>query len=107
MPIPQPSTALANREKLHATLHALLPKLREQYGVHALWLFGSRQRGTARPDSDLDVLVEFDDRPLSLFKFVELENHLSDALSLRVDLVEKQTLKPAIGRHILEEAVPV
>jgi predicted nucleotidyltransferase len=51
--------------------------------------------------------VEFEDRPLSLLKFIELENRLSDVLGLRVDLVEKQSLKPAIGRHILQEAVPV
>lgn len=82
----------------------MLPTLHERYGVLAVWLFGSRLRGEARPDSDLDVLVEFDDRPLSLLKFVELENYLSDALGLRVDLVEKQALKPRIGRRILTEA---
>jgi uncharacterized protein len=107
MPNSQPPSLLTDPKTVHATLHTLLPQLREQYGVQALWLFGSRRRGTARPDSDLDILVEFDNRSLSLFKFIELENHLSDALSMRVDLVEKQTLKPAIGRHILEEAMPI
>jgi len=91
-------------ERIRAQLRTMLPALRERYGVSAIWLFGSRLRGEARPDSDLDVLVEFDDRPLSLLKFVELENYLSDALGLRVDLVEKQALKPRIGRHILAEA---
>lgn len=63
-------------------LHAALPDLRERYGVRGLWVFGSRRRGEARPDSDLDVLVELDDRP-------------------------KKSLKPAIGRRILREAMPV
>ncbi len=64
-------TSPADSEKAHVTLRALLPELKEKYGVQSLWLFGSRQRGTARPDSDLDILVEFDERSLSLFKFIE------------------------------------
>jgi hypothetical protein len=84
-----------------------LRDLERVYGVQALWLFGSRVRGEDRPDSDLDVLVELDERPLSLLKFIELENRLSDALGLRVDLVEKSMLKPAIGQRVLSEAVPV
>ncbi len=94
-----------------ALIHALqahLPELRQAYGVRTLGVFGSHVRGEARADSDLDVLIEFDEqRPVSLFQFVELENRLSDLLGLRVDLVEKATLKPVIGRHILAEVVPV
>ncbi len=41
------------------------------------------------------------------FESVQLENYLSDVLDVRVDLIEKQSLKPAIGRHILKDAVPV
>jgi uncharacterized protein len=90
------------------TLQAHLPELQQAYGVRTLGVFGSHVRGEARLDSDLDVLVEFDEqRPLSLFQFVELENRLGDLLGLRVDLVEKATLKPVIGRHILAEVVPV
>lgn len=88
-------------------LRANLPDLQKKYGVRGLWVFGSRLRGDARPDSDLDVLVEFDDRPLSLLKFIEIENRLSDLLGIKVDLVEKKALKPLIGRRILQEAVAV
>jgi len=84
-----------------------LPELRERYGVRSLWLFGSHVHGSQHKRSDLDVLVELDDRPLSLLRFVELEHRLSDLLGHKVDLVEKNTLKPAIGRHILKEVVPV
>jgi hypothetical protein len=51
-------------------------------------------------------LVTFS-KPPSLFKFVRLENHLSDTLGVKVDLVMKDSLKPAIGKHILREAVSV
>jgi hypothetical protein len=89
------------------TLRVHLPKLREHYGVRTLGVFGSYVRGEQRPRSDLDLLVEFDARPLTLIQVIALEQHLSDLLGVKVDLVEKKTLKPAIGRHILQEVVPV
>jgi predicted nucleotidyltransferase len=88
-------------------LRSLLPDLRARYGVRSLGVFGSYVRGEQGPHSDLDLLVEFDDRPLSLFDFVRLENEVSDALNLKVDLVEKRALKPYIGQHILAEVVAV
>jgi uncharacterized protein len=38
---------------------------------------------------------------------LELENVLSDALGMKIDLVMKDALKPAIGKHIMQESVPV
>jgi len=89
------------------TLRVHLPELREQYGVRTLGVFGSYVRGEQRPRSDLDLLVAFDARPLTLIHVIALEQHLSDLLGVKVDLVEKKILKPAIGRHILQEVVPV
>jgi len=40
---------------------------------------------------------------MELLKFIALENYLSDLLGVKVDLVEKQALNPAIGRHVTEE----
>jgi len=96
-----------NVEQLLSTLRAHMPELREQYHVRNLWAFGSYVRGEARKRSDFDLLVEFDDHPLTLLKFIHLENYLSDLLGGKVDLVERSVLKPAIGRYILEEVVPV
>ncbi len=98
---------MSNAQNFIRVLQAHLSELQRTYGVRTLGLFGSFVRGEERSASDLDVLVEFDDRPLSLFQFIELEHHLSDLLGVRVDLVEKAALKPAIGRHILAEVVPV
>ena len=70
-------------------------------------VFGSYVHGEQGPDSDLDLLVEFDDRPLSLLDVLRLENEISDALGLGVDLVEKRALRPHIGQRILAEVVPV
>jgi uncharacterized protein len=89
------------------TLRATLPELRDRYGVISLGVFGSYVRGEQTPDSDLDLLVEFDHRPLTLLQFIALEYELSDRLQLKVDLVEKTILKPKIGERILQEIVPL
>lgn len=86
-----------------AVLREQMPELRRRYGVRYLGIFGSWVRREQTKASDLDLLVEFDDRPLSLFDFISLENHLGDLLGIKVDLVEKNVLKPYIGRHILRE----
>jgi uncharacterized protein len=86
------------------TLRQELPKLRTKFHVQYLGLFGSYVQGTPRRDSDLDVLVEFAEEP-GLFGFIELEDHLSSLLGVKVDLVMKDTLKPRIGQQILNEVV--
>lgn len=92
--------------KIIESLRRQLPELRERYRVESLSVFGSFLRSEQRPDSDLDVLVTFDEVP-SLLKFIELENYLSDTLGVKIDLVMKDALKPHIGQHILSEAVMV
>ncbi len=87
-------------------LRQSLPELAEQYHVHSLDVFGSFVRNEQTAASDLDVLVTFGKTP-GLLEFVSLENHLSDLLGVRVDLVMKKALKPRIGANILREAVPV
>jgi uncharacterized protein len=87
-------------------LQQQLPALRESYRVQSLGIFGSYVRREQRADSDIDVLVTFDEVP-SLLTFIELEQHLSDTLGVKVDLVMRDGLKPAIGQHILREVMPV
>lgn len=75
----------------------------ERYGVTSLGLFGSFVRNEQTDQSDLDLLVEINNPKMSLLKFVELRNHLTDLLGVEVDLVEKETLKPILGKRILQE----
>jgi predicted nucleotidyltransferase len=82
------------------------PTLAERYGVETLEVFGSYVRGEQKGNSDLDVLVTFREAP-SLLTFIGMENYLSDVLGVKVDLVMKDTLKPAIGQHVLREAMAV
>jgi hypothetical protein len=88
------------------TLRQHLPELAEKYHVRSLEVFGSYVRNEQTAESDLDVLVTFDETP-DLFQFIELEDRLSEILGLKVDLVVKRTLKPLLEKDILREAVPV
>lgn len=83
-----------------------MPLLREQFSVSKLEVFGSYVRHEEKEGSDLDILVTFSETP-SLFKFIRLENKLSDLLGIKVDLVMKNSLKPEIGKRILRETEPV
>jgi uncharacterized protein len=87
-----------------ATLRTALPDLRQQWPIRKLALFGSRVRDDARPDSDLDVLVEFSG-PVALSSFLALEEKLAAITGLRVDLVTAASLKPYIGERVRAEAV--
>jgi predicted nucleotidyltransferase len=93
-------------EKFKAILHQQLPALTEQYNIATLEVFGSYVRHEEKTNSDLDILVTFSKAP-SILKFIQLENHLSDLLEVKVDLVLRDSLKPAIGKRILSEAEPV
>jgi predicted nucleotidyltransferase len=93
--------------RVKRVLRRHLPEMQSRYKVKSLGLFGSYVRGEQRRRSDLDVLVEFGDPNLSLIKFIEMENYLSDLLGVKVDLVEKPRLKPRIGERILQEVVPL
>ena len=59
------------------------------------WLFGSYARGEETPESDVDILVEFDhSSPIGLFAYARMWRELQERLGLGVDLVEEGTLKP-------------
>lgn len=74
--------------------------------MKSIGFFGSYVRGEQKRSSDLDVLVEFSE-PIGLFKFIELEDFLTEKLGVKVDLVMRDSLKPRIKESILKEAVYV
>ncbi|HOO54139.1 MAG TPA: nucleotidyltransferase family protein [Methanothrix sp.] len=104
-----PTTMHSDRPSLDEIVRALreiMPDLALRYGVKHLGVFGSYVRGEADEESDLDILVEFEDPP-TLWEFIRLERELGDKLGVKVDLVMKKTLKPGIGEAILKEVVAV
>lgn len=85
----------------------ILPLL-EPYGVQRLALFGSVARGEETPESDIDILVEFEEPrrlALGLFEWVRLEDELARRLGKKVDLVSAKALKPRIRPHVKADMV--
>jgi hypothetical protein len=76
-------------------------------GVRRLALFGSVLRNQARPDSDVDLLVEFAPGQKSFDRFLALCDLLETRLGHRVELVTTEALSPFLGPHILAEATDV
>lgn len=95
-------------DEIKGTLAQHKQELSENYKIKEIGVFGSYVRGEQRKQSDVDILVEFETSAnLSLLDFIRLENYLSDLLGVKVDLVEKHTLKPRIGKHVFEEVVQI
>ncbi len=79
-----------------------------RYHVREPSVFGSAARGELRPDSDIDLLVEFDpDARIGFIAFAGLQRELADLLGRPVDLVPKKGLKPVIRPGVLSEARPI
>jgi uncharacterized protein len=94
--------------EIQKTLREQSPYLAEEFGVRIVGIFGSYVRQEQRPDSDLDLLIELDRPPkISLIGLVELEDHLSQILGVKVDLAIRSNLKKRIGARILQEVIPI
>jgi uncharacterized protein len=95
-------------EQIKKNLSEHKEELKRNYLVKDIGIFGSYVRGEQKKKSDVDILVEFEEcSELSLLDFIGLENYLTDMLGVKVDLVEKGTLKPRIGKHVIDEVVTV
>jgi predicted nucleotidyltransferase len=91
-------------EEIKSVLEKHKYEIEEKYRVAEIGIFGSYVKGEQKETSDVDILVEFKES-IGLIKFIEIENYLTDLLGVKVDLVMKSSLKPRIGKHILEEVV--
>lgn len=75
-------------------------------GVASLAVFGSVARDEAGPDSDVDLLVDFQpSAQIGLFRFQEIQEYLEAVLGVHVDLVTRAALKHQLRDQILSEAV--
>lgn len=72
-------------------------------GVKRIGFFGSYARGEQRPDSDLDLLVDFDPEKLSFDFYMELTFYLEDLLGISVDLLTPEQISPHIMPYIKKE----
>jgi uncharacterized protein len=89
------------------SLDELKNKIREilkKNGIVRAGVFGSYARGEQRKNSDIDILVEFDD---SLLKLIKLERELKNEINLKVDLLTYNGIHPLLKKRILNEEVRI
>jgi predicted nucleotidyltransferase len=77
-----------------------------RYGIRRIRVFGSVARGEARPDSDIDLLVDYEPGHGG-FAFVDFCESVERLLGRRVDVVTERSLHPLIRDRVLARAVPL
>jgi predicted nucleotidyltransferase len=92
-------------QEVLSKLRTAKPMLAQRYPIGAMGVFGSTARGSQGPDSDVDILVEFNG-PMGL-NFVDLADELEEMLGTKVDLVSKQGVKPGYLEVISKDLIHV
>ncbi len=93
------------RDEILTILRAHLPEL-ARFRVRSLAVFGSVARGEAGPDSDVDILAEFEGAP-TFAAYMGLKLYIEDLLGLRVDLATPRSLKARARATAERDAVYV
>ncbi len=93
-----------DREAILDFLQERRGELNEEYGVQSIGLFGSYARGDAKPDSDIDLVVEM---PSSFEKFFALKSYLEKHFQKEIDLELKHAMRSFIRESIRNEVVYV
>ena len=94
------------RDEVTRILKAQRSRLRLDYGVQSLALFGSVARDQATAQSDIDLLVEFN-RPVGFFGLLALQDYLEKLFGCPVDLGTPDGLKPRLKSKVLAEQIYV
>lgn len=99
-------TPILTREEIIDRIKLHRDFLATNYHLTEIGLFGSCVRGEQNSQSDIDILIDYDrDIGISLFDMVDLSDFLTQIMGYRVDLVLKRSLKPVIGKFILDEVI--
>ncbi|WP_343224721.1 nucleotidyltransferase family protein [Persephonella sp.] len=96
-----------NLQKIKQTLKEKMPEIKEKYGVKNLYIFGTYVRGEQTPESDIDILVEFEKGKKTFKNYMGLKFYLEELFRRKVDLIIKEAVKPRLKKYIYEEAISV
>jgi predicted nucleotidyltransferase len=97
-----------NQSALIEVLRTYDAALREN-GATGLFIFGSRAVGTQRPDSDLDLFIDYDAQAKvpNMFRLMQIEEDISQALGIPVTITTRNALHPLMKSSIERDAVRV
>jgi predicted nucleotidyltransferase len=101
---------LNKNTKIHKEIDKIKSKINpilKSNKVTKAGIFGSYSRGEQRKDSDVDIVVEINDKNMSLIGFIGLNLALEEILGKKVDLVEYGAIKPLIKERILNEEIRI
>ncbi|MEH2505568.1 MULTISPECIES: nucleotidyltransferase family protein [unclassified Bradyrhizobium] len=88
-------------ETLRRSEHALRGR-----GVKHAALFGSVARGENRPDSDIDIMIEFDpEARVTVFDYVDIKEYIAQLFDRPVDVVNREGLKPYVRPAAMADAI--
>nr|WP_321353158.1 nucleotidyltransferase family protein [uncultured Methanoregula sp.] len=90
---------MTSRDDILKTLAHISPELRNKFKIKRIGLFGSYARQEQRPDSDIDLLVDFSE-DADLFDLAELKFFLEDLLCHRVDIVPERALREELRQSV-------
>jgi predicted nucleotidyltransferase len=94
-----------DNSEIITTLRRHEVELHRQGVAHAA-VFGSVARGEARPDSDIDILIDLDpDIPLSVFDYASLKEYIAGLFERPVDVVNTEGLKPFLRQQVRTETI--
>lgn len=92
------------QEALH-TLRCHSDVLRAR-GIRHAAVFGSVARGDNRPDSDIDVLVEFDPAArVTVFDYAGIKRYVAALFEQKVDVIDREGLKPQLREAVIRDAI--
>ncbi|MBE0534571.1 MAG: nucleotidyltransferase family protein [Phycisphaerae bacterium] len=96
------NSAIATKDDAVSRIAACGRRL-QRLGILSVAIFGSFARNQADEESDIDLLVKFDETKKTFDNFMEVCFLLEDALGRRVELVTEESLSPYLKPHIMKE----
>ena len=91
-------------EEIQKTIVEAKGEIRQQYKAEVKGIFGSYARGDFHADSDLDLLVDFDDGA-NLLDLVGLQQFLEDKLGCKVDVVSRRSLREEMRASVFNDMI--
>jgi len=97
---------MKSRDQILAFLKQNKKLFRDKYHIIRIGLFGSYARGDQNVNSDIDLLVEFEDNTQDLYDLkLQLKDYFKKKLGIEIDICREKYIKPRIKKSILKETV--